>query len=82
MLLLSSLDLAFPRTAYPSSRGIELAIRDGFIKQNPWFAFVLSLIGGFILIGGGMMPMFAPFGFGEMMNATRGMEATHTTADR
>ena len=46
-------------------------------------AFVLSLIGGvFILIGGGMMPMFAPFGFGEMMNATRGMEDTHITADR
>ena len=40
-------------------------------------AFVLSLIGGvFILIGGGMMPMFAPFGFGEMMNGYSGYGGT------
>ena len=37
--------------------------------EKPTAAFVLSLIGGiFILLGGGMMSMFLPYGVGGMMN--------------
>jgi len=37
-------------------------------EEKPTVAFVLSLIGGiFILLGGGMMSMFNPYGLGGMM---------------
>ena len=81
--------LAFLSRSSISSNCLSVIERDRasysrwFYQTKPMVAFVLSLIGGvFILLGGGMMSMFAPFGFGEMMNATRGMEATHITADR
>jgi len=42
-------------------------------EEKPTVAFVLSLIGGiFILLGGGMMSMVGPFGFGGMMNGYSG----------
>ena len=42
-------------------------------EQKPTVAFILSLIGGiFILLGGGMMSMTGPFGFGGMMNGYSG----------
>ncbi|MGD0690186.1 MAG: DUF6114 domain-containing protein [Candidatus Bathyarchaeia archaeon] len=42
-------------------------------EEKPTIAFVLSLIGGiFILLGGGMMSMVGPFGFGGMMNGYSG----------
>jgi hypothetical protein len=42
-------------------------------EQKPTVAFVLSLIGGvFILLGGGMMSMFNPYGLGEMMRGYSG----------
>ena len=42
-------------------------------EQKPIVAFVLSLIGGiFILLGGGMMSMFNPFGLGGMMRGVSG----------
>jgi len=41
--------------------------------EKPTVAFVLSLIGGiFILLGGGMMSMFLPYGGGGMMNGYSG----------
>jgi len=41
--------------------------------EKPTVAFVLSLIGGiFILLGGGMMSMFSPFGLGGMMRGYLG----------
>jgi len=42
--------------------------------EKPTAAFLLSLVGGiFILLGGGVMSMFGPFGFGGMMGGYRGM---------
>ena len=42
--------------------------------ERPTAAFLLSLVGGiFILLGGGVMSMFGPFGFGGMMGGYRGM---------
>jgi hypothetical protein len=42
--------------------------------ERPTAAFLLSLVGGiFILLGGGVMSMFGPFGFGNMMGGYRGM---------
>jgi hypothetical protein len=42
--------------------------------ERPTAAFLLSLVGGiFILLGGGVMSMFGPFGFGSMMGGYRGM---------
>jgi hypothetical protein len=42
--------------------------------EKPTAAFLLSLVGGiFILLGGGVMSMFGPFGFGNMMGGYRGM---------
>ena len=42
--------------------------------ERPTAAFLLSLVGGiFILLGGGVMSMFSPFGFGGMMGGYRGM---------
>jgi hypothetical protein len=42
-------------------------------EDKPIVAFVLSLIGGiFILVGGGMMSIMGPFGFGGMMNVYSG----------
>jgi len=41
--------------------------------EKPTVAFVLSLIGGiFILLGGGMMSMFSPYGLGGMMRGYSG----------
>jgi len=43
-------------------------------RERPTAAFLLSLLGGiFILVGGGAMSMFGPFGFGGMMGGFRGM---------
>ena len=43
-------------------------------RERPTAAFVLSLVGGiFILVGGGAVSMFGPFGFGGMMGGFRGM---------
>ena len=42
-------------------------------EEKPTVAFVLSLIGGiFILLGGGMMSMFSPYGLGGMMRGYSG----------
>jgi hypothetical protein len=42
--------------------------------ERPTAAFLLSLVGGiFILLGGGVISMFGPFGFGGMMGDYRGM---------
>jgi len=42
--------------------------------ERPTAAFLLSLVGGiFILLGGGVMSMFGPFGLGGMMGGYRGM---------
>lgn len=42
-------------------------------EEKPMVAFVLSLIGGiFILLGGGMMSMFNPYGLGGMMRGFSG----------
>jgi len=42
--------------------------------ERPTAAFLLSLVGGiFILLGGGVMSIFGPFGFGGMMGGYRGM---------
>ena len=42
-------------------------------EDKPTVAFILSLIAGiFILLGGGMMSMFTPYGFGGMMNGYSG----------
>jgi len=42
-------------------------------EEKPTVAFILSLIAGvFILLGRGMMSMFAPYGFGGMMNGYSG----------
>jgi hypothetical protein len=42
--------------------------------ERPTAAFLLSLVGGiFILLGGGVMSMFGPFGFGGMMGGYGGM---------
>jgi hypothetical protein len=42
--------------------------------ERPTSAFLLSLVGGvFILLGGGVVSMFGPWGFGNMMGGYRGM---------
>jgi hypothetical protein len=42
-------------------------------EEKPTVAFVLSLLGGiFILLGGGMMSMFNPYGLGGMMRGYGG----------
>ena len=47
--------------------------------ERPTAAFLLSLVGGiFILLGGGVVSMFGPFGFGGMMGYGNQASSTMT----